>query len=97
MIQMTTKTKISSQGRTVIPVEIREKLGIREGEEVEWALQGKVIVVKLVREERTPEDIMEYIKDHLVEIKHIPSKEAPKDLKRRMMNEWARRKLGLTS
>ncbi|MEM2936203.1 MAG: AbrB/MazE/SpoVT family DNA-binding domain-containing protein [Candidatus Bathyarchaeia archaeon] len=93
---MVTKTKISSQGRTVIPVEIREELGIHEGEEVEWALEGNVIVVKPVREERTPDEIMEHLKDHLVEIKGIPSKEVPIDLKKRMMDEWARRKLGLT-
>ena len=93
---MTTKTKVSSQGRTVIPVEIREKLGIREGEQVEWTLQGKVIVVKLVREERTPDEIIEYLKDHLLEIRRVPSGVVPEDVKRRMMDEWARRKLGLT-
>ena len=96
MIQMTAKTKVSSQGRTVIPVEIREKLGIREGEEVEWSLQGEVIVAKMVREEKTPDEIMKYLKDHLVEIRHVPSKVAPLDLKGRTMDQWARRKLGLT-
>lgn len=93
---MTSKTKVSSQGRTVIPVEIREKLGIREGEEVEWTLEGEVMVVRLVREEKTPDEIMEYLKDHLVEIRATPSKAVPTNLKRRMMDEWARRKLGLT-
>ena len=95
-IPMTTKTKVSSQGRTVIPVEIRKKLGIRKGEKVEWTLQGEVIVVKLVREEKTPNDIMKYLKDHLAEIKHIPLKAAPMTQKGRMMDEWTRRKLGLT-
>ncbi|MEM2129061.1 MAG: AbrB/MazE/SpoVT family DNA-binding domain-containing protein [Candidatus Bathyarchaeia archaeon] len=93
---MTSKTRVSSQGRTVIPVEIREKLGIREGEEVEWTLEGEVMVVRLVREEKTPDEIMEYLKDHLVEIRATPSKVVPTNLKRRMMDEWARRKLGLT-
>lgn len=93
---MTSKTRVSSQGRTVIPVEIREKLGIREGEEVEWTLEGEVMVVRLVREEKTPDEIMEYLKDHLVEIRATPSKAVPNNLKRRMMDEWARRKLGLT-
>jgi len=93
---MTSKTKISSQGRTVIPVEIRKKLGIREGEEVEWALEGEVIVVKPVREEKTPDEIMEHLKNHLVEIRSIPSKAVSIDMKRRMLDEWARRKLGLT-
>ena len=93
---MTAKTRVSSQGRTVIPVEIREKLGIREGEEVEWTLQGETIVVRLVREEKTPAEIMGYLKDHLAEIKNIPLKVPPKAMKERMMDEWARRKLGLT-
>ncbi len=93
---MTSKTKISSQGRTVIPVEIREKLGIREGEEVEWALEGEVIMVKLVREEKTPDEIMEYLKNHLVEIRGFPSKVVPIDMKRWIFDEWVRRKLGLT-
>jgi len=93
---MTSRTKISSQGRTVIPAEIREKLGIREGEEVEWALEGEVIVVKPVREEKTPDEIMEHLKNHLVEVGRVPSKDMSVDVKRRVLDEWARRKLGLT-
>jgi len=92
---MASKTKVSSQGRTVIPAEIREKLGIREGEEVEWILEGDVIVVRLVREEKMPDEIMRQIKNHLVEIKTL-RKKIPTDLKSRMMEDWARRKLGLT-
>ncbi len=92
---MASRTKVSSQGRTVIPAEIREKLGIREGEEVEWILEGDVIVVRLVREEKTPDEIMHQIKNHLVEIKAV-GKKIPADLKSRMMKDWARRKLGLT-
>ena len=80
----------------MIPVEIRKKLGIREGEEVEWTLDGGVIVVRPVREEKTPDEIMQYIKDHLVEIRAVESKVVSTDLKKRMMDEWARRKLGLT-
>jgi len=91
---MASKTKVSSQGRTVIPAEIREKLGIREGEEVEWILEGDVIVVRLVREEKTPDEIMRQIKNNLVEIKAVGK--IPADLKSRMMKDWARRKLGLT-
>lgn len=93
---MSAKTKVSSQGRTVIPAEIREKLGIREGEEVEWVLEGEVILVTPVREEKSPEEIIEYLKNHLVEIRATRSKIVPSDVKRRMMDEWARRKLGLT-
>jgi AbrB family looped-hinge helix DNA binding protein len=92
---MSSKTRVSSQGRTVIPVEIREKLGIREGEEIEWTLEGDVIVVRLVREEKTPDEIMEHLKNNLVEIKAVGRKTVPTDLKSRMMDDWARRKLGL--
>lgn len=93
---MTSRTKISTQGRTVIPVEIRRKLDIREGEEVEWTLEDGVIVVRPVREEKTPDEIMDYLKDHPVEIKAAGPKVVPLDLEKRMMDEWARRKLGLT-
>ena len=93
---MTTKTKVSSQGRTVIPMAIRKKLEINEGEEVEWALQGEGIIVKPVREEKTPDEIMGCLKNHLVEIRHIPLKVTPEDMKRRMIDQWARRKLGQT-
>lgn len=93
---MPIKTKVSSQGRTVIPAEIRKKLGIQEGEMVKWTLQGDTIVAKLVREEKTPHEIMQYIKNHLVEIPHVPDSVAAEDVKRMMMDEWARRKLGLT-
>jgi len=93
---MSEKTKVSSQGRTVIPVKIRKKLGIREGEEVEWILEDEVIRVRPVREEKSPDEIMEYLKNHLVEIKATRLGVAPSKLNRRMMDEWARRKLGLT-
>lgn len=93
---MSPKTKVSSQGRTVIPAEIREKLGIREGEEVEWVLEGDVILVRPVREEKSPEEIMEYLKNHLVEIRTPQLEATASSLKRQMMGEWVRRKLGLT-
>lgn len=80
----------------MIPAEIREKLGIREGEEVEWALEGEVMVVKVAREEKTPDEILEYLKNHLVEIRGISTKAVCIDLNRQMMGEWVRRKLGLT-
>jgi len=96
MISMASKTKVSTQGRTVIPAEIREKLGIRDGEELEWSLEGEVIVVKPLREVKAPDEIMEYLKNHLVEIGSVSAKMVPIDLKKQMMDKWARRKLGLT-
>lgn len=93
---MTSRTKISTQGRTVIPVEIRRKLDIQKGEEVEWTLEEGVIMVRPVREEKTPDEIMNYLKNHPVEIKAAGRKVVPLDLEKRMMDEWARRKLGLT-
>lgn len=94
MTPLPAKTKVSSQGRTVIPVEIREKLGIHEGEEVEWDLRDGTITVRLVREERTPDEIMEYLREHLLEIRH-PPKGIQEDTKRRMAGR-VRRKLGQT-
>ena len=92
----TSKTKVSTQGITVIPAEIREKLGIRDGEELEWALEGEVIVVKPLREVKAPDEIMEYLRNHHVDIRSVPAKTVPIDLKKQMMDKWARRKLGLT-
>jgi len=80
----------------VIPAEIRKKLGIREGEEVEWTLEDGVMLVKPVREEKTPDEIMEYIKTHLVEVKVISPEAVPGGLEGRMMEEWVKRQLGLT-
>ncbi|HID90454.1 TPA: hypothetical protein EYP44_00655 [Candidatus Bathyarchaeota archaeon] len=75
-------------------VKTGERLGIaKEGRT--WTLRYEVITVKPVREESTPEEIIEYLKGHAVEIGHVPSKGAPADL-RRIVDEWARRKLGLT-
>ncbi|MFP3951970.1 MAG: AbrB/MazE/SpoVT family DNA-binding domain-containing protein [Candidatus Bathyarchaeia archaeon] len=93
---MTVKTKVSSQGRTVIPVEIRRKLDIREGEEVEWTLEDGVIKVSPVREESSPTEIMEYLKDNLVDVNPMKARAVSSDPDRQMMYEWARRKLGLT-
>lgn len=90
------KSRVSSQGRVVIPAGMRERLGIREGEEVEWTIEGGVMVVRPVREEKTPDEIVEYIRDHLVEIRAFRSEAASTDLEKRVMDEWARRKLGLT-
>jgi len=93
---MTSKTTISSQGRTVIPVEIRKKLGICEGETVEWILESGVIIVRPVRNRKTPDEIMRYLKDHLVEIKVIGSKVVSVGQKKKAMDRWARGKLELT-
>lgn len=50
----------------------------------------------MVMNERCPDEIMEYLRDHLVEVRQVPCKVATLDVKRRMMDEMARRKLGLT-
>lgn len=92
---MATRTKISSQGRTVIPAEIREKLHIKEGEEVEWSLEDGVILARVMREEYSPDEIMNRLKATLLQVKVRPTGRSIKDMKRKMMDEWTRSKLGL--
>jgi len=60
-----------------------------------WSLEGDVILVRPVREEKSPDEIVGYLKNHLVDIGSPSSRGIPVDLKKRMMDEWVRRKLGL--
>jgi AbrB family looped-hinge helix DNA binding protein len=39
------KSKVSVRGQTVIPQEIREKLGIRPNSELAWWVEGKTITL----------------------------------------------------
>jgi AbrB family looped-hinge helix DNA binding protein len=39
------KSKVSIRGQTVIPQEIREKLGIKPNSEVAWWVEGKTITL----------------------------------------------------
>lgn len=53
-------------------------------------------MVKPLRKEKSPDEIIEYLKDHLVDVRHVPCKVATLDVKRQTMDEMARRKLGQT-
>ena len=92
---MAARTKISSQGRTVIPAKIRERLHIREGEEVEWSVEDGVILAKVMREEHSPDEIMNRLKATLLQVKVRPTGRTTRDMKRKMMDERTRSKLGL--
>jgi len=50
------KRKLGSKGQVVIPREVREKLGLREGEDLAFEVSGNTI---LVRREPSPEEIVE--------------------------------------
>ena len=43
-----TKTTLTERGRTTVPVKIRKRFGIRAGQKLEWAEDGKVIYLALV-------------------------------------------------
>lgn len=41
--------RVTSKGQVTIPVEIREKLGLVEGSEVEFEISGRVVRMRKVR------------------------------------------------
>ena len=44
--------RVTSKGQVTIPVEIREKLGLVEGSEVEFAISGRFVRMRKVRPAR---------------------------------------------
>ena len=53
---MVSKSKISKGYLTVVPKEVRKATRVREGDILEWSLEGEKIVVR-PRRRRTLEDI----------------------------------------
>ena len=47
-------TTISSKGQVTIPIEIRKRLGLREGDRVEFVAEGCLTVVRPVRTVTNP-------------------------------------------
>lgn len=45
--------KVTTKGQVTIPLDIREKLNIRPGSEVEFEVQGNVIRIIAVKSERS--------------------------------------------
>jgi AbrB family looped-hinge helix DNA binding protein len=54
---MSSETKISRGNLTVVPKEIRESLGVRPGDSLEWSLEGDRAIVRRWRKRWTVDDI----------------------------------------
>lgn len=50
MRKVETKEKLSPDGEIKIPAEIREKLNLKSGEEVELAFEGDKIILRPIRQ-----------------------------------------------
>lgn len=73
-------SKVSVGGRVVIPKEIREKLGIKSGDEVTISLEGRTIKI-------IPEGIKKPVEKLYGSVKVKPE-ESPKEVAR----EWVQKK-----
>jgi AbrB family looped-hinge helix DNA binding protein len=48
------KSKLASKGQTTIPLEVRKRLGIREGDQIEFDIAKAEIVIRPVRTAENP-------------------------------------------
>jgi AbrB family looped-hinge helix DNA binding protein len=53
---MISRTKVSRGNLTVVPKDVRKTLGVRQGDILEWSLDGERVIVK-PRRRRTVDDI----------------------------------------
>jgi len=89
-------TKVDKMGRTVVPSAIRKILGIKEGDQLEWSVEGGKVVVR----KRMPVD-KSAIRKRFEKLK----KKAPECFTEKVdenededkwgLKEWALTKLGL--
>ncbi len=45
---------VTSKGQVTIPLEVRRRLGVKEGDRVEFVIEGGVTVIRPVRAEANP-------------------------------------------
>jgi antitoxin PrlF len=51
---MRTRATVTSKGRVTIPLEVRRRLGIKQGDRIEFVVKDGLTVVRPVREEGNP-------------------------------------------
>jgi antitoxin PrlF len=51
---MAASSSMSSKGQVTIPIEIRNRLGLREGDRVEFAIEGTKTVIRPARGVKNP-------------------------------------------
>lgn len=84
---------IDKQGRLVVPANIRETLGIKEGGQVFLRLEGNRIIIEAVTE-----NLEKSVEEWAKKTKRQPAKammEETKESWKWMSYEYARKKLGL--
>jgi len=83
-------TKISSKGQVVIPQEIREKLGLTEGETLVVSVKDGLIVLKKIEGALTEDDLntLIEIKDAWQEIESGKCKKMKSDEVLREISKW---------
>jgi len=52
MTSIVERTRLSAGNQVVVPSEIRKKFGLKQGDEVIWALVGNEINIRFVRKRR---------------------------------------------
>lgn len=53
---MATRTRVTSKGQVTIPVRVRQKLGLRQGDEVEFSENGGETIIRRAPESENPFD-----------------------------------------
>ncbi|MHA1734016.1 MAG: AbrB/MazE/SpoVT family DNA-binding domain-containing protein [Promethearchaeota archaeon] len=92
---MVTNSRVDSQGRLLIPVEIRRKVGIQPDSEVKMTLVGNQLVISPVNHD-LQEQVERWKKD-LLEMHPPVGSVTPHDEGARWMDEeYVRRKMGLS-
>ena len=66
------KTKIEERGRVLIPKSIRERTGVRPGEEVEIMIEeGKIVIVPLIDVENFSRELKGCVKESEIKPEEI--------------------------
>jgi AbrB family looped-hinge helix DNA binding protein len=84
---------IDRQGRLVIPAEIREKIGMKNGGRVSVRLDGSKVIIEPVFEDL--EERVQRWREFVMGLSLEPFKEDVSESWKWMSHEYARRKLGL--
>ncbi|KXA91911.1 hypothetical protein AKJ63_00455 [candidate division MSBL1 archaeon SCGC-AAA259D18] len=63
MVEKMAKNKVDNYGRVLIPKKVREKAGLKEGEDVEIRVKGSEVVIRPRNEdvERKVEELADYL------------------------------------
>jgi len=59
----TVRSKLTSKGQVTIPKEVRERMGLRAGDEIEWRTERSILQVRKVRRRSKLDKWVGYLKD----------------------------------